>query len=286
MTQRRSLPATLRHGAVEASLSPDHGAALLSVKIAGDDMLRPAPSIEAVAEDPRNAACFPCVPWFGRLFDGVEAGGRKVDLAPTLPACDPRYPLHGEGWTRSWGVASYTDDFIECRFASDGEGEGRFPFPYEARQIAQIVGGAFELDLSVRNIGRSPMPAGLGLHPYFPRGADTVLDFEAESVWLPAQAGGGESKALSPGLDFARGAPLPADNADFSFMGFSGRAEVRSGGKRVRLETDAPILHLFAPAGAGFFCLEPVSHRPGIFGEDMLAPGETSRLKLTISAPL
>lgn len=273
----------LHHGGLAAEIAPDLGGTVLSLAIGGKDVLRRG-AREAVAADPRAAASFPCLPWFGRLFGGLTFGESRWDVAPTLPACDPRHPLHGEAWTRPWAVTAHTDVFLECRFASDGVQEGRFPFAYEARQIAQIAEGAFGLALILRNSGAAPMPAGLGLHPYFPRRAETALAFAAGGLWTPAPEGGGAESAIPPELDFAQGAPLPARAIDHSFTGFQGRIEIRQPDMTVRLAADAPILHVYAPAGADFFCLEPVTHLPGAFGSDVLAPKEQMRLSLNIAA--
>ncbi|MEX0643787.1 MAG: hypothetical protein WD076_00635 [Parvularculaceae bacterium] len=273
---------TLRHEGLIAEIAPEHGAAILSLAKGGRDILRRAPSVEAVAEDPRAAACFPCIPWFGRLYGGLNFAGRHWDLWPTLPACDAKHALHGEAWVRPWGVIAHTDMFLECRFSHDGFHDGRFPFAYDARQIVQFVGASFRIDLILRNIGREPMPAGLGLHPYFSRSRDTRIDFAASDLWTPSPDGG----ALSPipaDFEFSGGARLPNSTLDHSYAGFAGAVEIGGPGGPVRLETDAPILHVYAPAGKDYFCLEPVTHLPGDFGAVALRPGESLRLMLAIA---
>ena len=91
-----SAPLALRRGAFSAEIEPDVGGALVSLKLDGADILRPgAPA--RIAADPREAASFVCVPWFGRLFGGLDFAGRRFALAPTLPACDRVNALHGEG---------------------------------------------------------------------------------------------------------------------------------------------------------------------------------------------
>lgn len=282
MTARAAI-SVLHHGGVVAELAPDLGGAVLALSFAGRDALRRG-TREAVAADPRGAACFPCAPWFGRLHGGLDFRGRHWPLLPTLPACDPRHALHGEAWVRPWAVTAHTDVFLDCRFSSDGRQEGRFPFAYEARQIAQIAEDAFELDLRVRNAGAEPMPAGLGLHPYFPRLPQTRIAFRAAGLWTPAPEGGGAESAIPADLDFAKGATLPHREIDHSFPGFQGAVEIRQPAMTLRLASDAPILHLYAPAGADFFCLEPVTHLPGAFGGDVLKPNEQMRLSLSIAA--
>ncbi|MBB5517783.1 aldose epimerase family protein [Amphiplicatus metriothermophilus] len=273
----------LRHDRFSAEIAPEAGAALLSFSVGGRRALRPAASPQDAARDPRAAACFACVPWFGRLFGGLDVAGRRVALAPTLPACDPVNPLHGEGWTRPWAIAARAPDRLLCRLRSDGAGPGRFPFPYEASQEIALDAQGLSIVLVLTNAGAGPMPAGLGLHPYFPRRTDTRLSFAADGLWTPHEAGGGAETPVPGGLDFARGAPLPERGVDHSFIGFSGEALIETDGLALRLKSDAPILHLYAPPGADFFCLEPVTHRPGAFGADILPPGARTRLSMRLS---
>ncbi len=273
---------TLRHEGLIAEITPEHGAAILSFAKNGKDILRRAKSAEAVAEDPRAAACFPCAPWFGRLYRGLDFAGRHWELWPTLPACDPKHALHGEAWVRPWGVIAHTDIFLECRFSHDGVQDGRFPFAYDARQIVQIVGQCLRIDLILRNIGREPMPAGLGLHPYFSRTRDTRIDFSASDLWTPAPEGG-DLQPVPQDFEFSGGARLPNFTLDHSYSGFAGAAEISEPDGTARLETDAPILHVYAPAGENYFCLEPVTHLPGEFGGLALRPGDSIRLMLTIA---
>jgi len=245
-------------GKMRASLAPDLGGAVTSLAFDGRDVLRPAPSREAVAADPREAACYPCVPWFGRLFGGLDFAGRHYDLNPTLPICDPIHALHGHGWISPWTVTGHTADRLTCRFDYAPRSRG-FPFPFSAAQIFSLTDKSFSVRLSVANTGAETMPAGLGLHPFFPNKQSAALTFNK----------------------FA--GPIPATNIDDTFSGWDGVAKIESDAGSIELERNANNLHLYSPAGAGFFCAEPVSHRPGEFGGDLLAPGEEMTLFLLIT---
>lgn len=279
----RPFAVALRHDRFSAEAAPQAGAALLSFTAGGRDALRPAAAPEDAARDPRAAACFPCVPWFGRIFGGIVADGRRARLAPTLPACDPVNAIHGEGWTSPWEIAARAPDRLRCRLARAGAAPGRFPFPYAATQEIALDANGLSIVLTVKNAGGAPMPAGLGLHPYFPRDGRTRLSFAARRLWTPHENGGGDETPVPRSLDFSRGAPLPQCGVDHSFIGFSGEASIQTNRLSIRLRSSATILHLYAPAGADFFCLEPVSHRPGDFGRDTLAPGAQMRLFLRLS---
>jgi aldose 1-epimerase len=279
-----SAPLAIRSGAWAAGIAPAYGGAVLSLKRGDSDILRPgAPG--RVAADPRAAASFVCVPWFGRLVGGLAFAGRRWPLTPTLAACDPVHALHGEGWVRPWRIAAHTDDRAVLVFEHGAGAFGRFPFAFSAEQEIRLDANGATHALAVRNDGDATMPAGLGLHPYFPRRRTTRLALAAARLWTPPRNGAeGSDGAIPADLDFSLPAPLPERGADHTFTGVSGAASVAQPDIALRLETDAPFLHLYAPEGEDFFCLEPVTHLPGRFGEDTLAPGETLRVTLRIEA--
>ncbi len=244
-----------------AVIAPDLGGAVMSFDCDGRDILRRAPSHEAVAKDPREAACYPCVPWFSRLPGGLDFNGRHYELAPTLTACDPDHALHGHGWTSAWAVAEKAKDRLACSFDYAPSARG-FPFSFYAVQTFRIHQDALRIDLTVFNTGDAPMPAGLGLHPFFPCHDDSEISFNGRKV------------------------TLATCNMDDSFSGWDGSASVNSDQLAIELASNAPILHLYAPQKSGFFCAEPVTHMPGRFGETVLNPAESLNIFLEISAAI
>jgi aldose 1-epimerase len=275
----------LSSGGVTAALAPSLGGAVLSLADEKGQYLRIG-TAPAVAEDPRASACFPCTPWFGRLSPYFEANGRKATLSATLPDASP-LPLHGDGWITPWEVLAHTDDRLLCRYAAARAPSG-FPFAYEAEQEFSVSGGGLRIELTLRNRDDAPMPAGLALHPYFKRKSMTQVAFSATRLWAPP-IGEDEGRLTALPSALGAGAPafLPDQTLDHSFTGFGGEACVVDDGGVVQLTSDAPFLHVYAPAGENFFCLEPVSHLPGLFpaigaegGARRLAPGETMSLKL------
>ena len=106
----------LKNDRYRAVIAPEAGGAVMSLSRDGRTILRPAPSVDAVKTDPRKAACFPCVPWFGRLFGGLDFDSRRYDLKPTLPTCDAEHALPAlrrERRGRQAVVAAADDDQIE-----------------------------------------------------------------------------------------------------------------------------------------------------------------------------
>lgn len=273
----------LSAGMWEAGVAPSHGGSLSFLRRAGADILRPAASIGALAGDPRNGACFPCVPYFGRLAGGLDFGGGRWPLDPTLPACDPAHALHGEGWVCAWQASAQTPSSVIMGF-EHLPSPGRFPFPYRAEQSLALDDQGLKITLSIENAGAAAMPAGLGLHPYFPRTGDERLAFSAGRYWTPPD---GPLSPLPDALGAGSSALLPKISRDHTYADFGGAVTIEGGGARAALKSDAPALHLYAPAARGYYCLEPVTHLPGAFTQGAkepaarsLAPGE--RLSLTM----
>lgn len=277
-------------GGITAEVAPFLGGALLSLGDGAGPLLRMG-TADAVAADPRASACFPCAPWFGRLGLSFDAFGRKAALRPTLAAASPM-SLHGDGWVSAWEMSAHADDQLSCRLPAARSLSG-FPFAYEVEQQFRIMNGGLQIDLSLRNADKVPMPAGLGLHPYFHRTQTTRLAFSSTGYWTPPERNEkGFLTALPSALGAGAPASLPDEPLDHSFTGFGGSAMIFDDHGGVRLASNAPILHLYAPAGEAFFCLEPVTHLPGAFldsrghmGGRVLAPGMSQSLKLVIDRP-
>lgn len=261
-------------------LCPEFGGCVLSLSWRGVDIFRPARSIEAVRRDPRDAAHYPCVPWFNRLYGGFSFEGTCWPLNAIL---DPSAALHGEGWINPWRVVrSYRNEAL-LEFGHTGGAPGRFPFSFVAQQHFALRGGAFSLEIRVQNEHGGPAPFGLGLHPFFVRTPETQVQFEAAQ--LCATAGGAVVlDAIPPDWRFNAARVLPKATIDHSFAGFGGAALILRPGLRLGLKSAAPRLHVFAPEGEDFFCLEPVTDAPGEFGRRVLGPGETMALRFEVSA--
>lgn len=246
----------IENGPYRAAIAPGAGGCVMRLQYNGRDILRRAPSLEAVKADPRESACYPCVPWFGRLFGGLDFDGRHYNFTPTLPVCDPEHALHGHGWMSNWEIARQEQNRLDCRFDYQPK-EAAFPFPFRAEQ-SFLLNNSFEISLLVNNTGATPMPAGLGLHPFFPNGQDTALNT----------------------VDH-RG-PIPSEETDYTLTGWNGNAEIFHNSMRLELHSTARLVHFFSPKNADFFCLEPITHRPGEFGRDIIAPGESINLKMLL----
>lgn len=270
------------HGWV-IELLPALGGAIGALRHEGRDVLRPAAE---GTRDPLDTGCFPLVPYANRIAHGQFVFDGQTHQLP-LNFGEHPHSLHGFGWQAEWTVVEARGDYVTLSHAHDG-GRG-WPWAYRAEQRFVLAPREMRIELSITNSGNAPMPAGFGLHPYFPCDAETYLTFSAERLWLAdetmlpteavASAQFGDWSATAP----VAGATL-IDNAYECWDGAAGIVQ-RWGGFAMRVD-GADVLHLYRPPGADFFCAEPVGHLPDAInrgGMDVLAPGETRTLAMTLS---
>ena len=264
-------------------LLPALGGAIGALRHEGRDVLRPV--LQGTA-DVLSTGCFPLVPYANRIAHGRFVFEGRTHQLP-LNFGEHPHSLHGLGWQAAWTVAGTGADHATLTHAHDG-GAG-WPWPYRAEQRFTLAPGAARVELSITNTGDVPMPAGLGLHPYFPCDAEPHLAFSAERVWLADDTMLPTEPATAAHFgDWSMGAPAAgATLIDNAYQGWDGAAGIEQGwgGFAMRCE-GADVLHIYRPPRVGFFCAEPVGHLPDAVnrgGMETLAPGETRTLAMTLS---
>jgi galactose mutarotase-like enzyme len=134
-----------------------------------------------------------------------------------------------------------------------------------------------------------PMPAGLGLHPYFAFQPQDTLSFETTTDWpVTADFLAGPPRPAIP--DHAVPARLPNQTMTLYRSGWTGACTLYSErGLAVELHASPVFDHFVVhhPDSAPYLCLEPASHAPDAFnlaeagvsgtGCRVLEPGETLR---------
>ena len=266
----------LRHGEMVLELAPEVGGGIARLTYRRQDIFRAAP---LVANDPKRLAGFPMVPFCGRVAVGRFAfGGQEVGLS-TEPG-EP-HALHGQGWKAAWEVEDQGADHARLAFRYRARG---WPWDYAAGQTFRLAGDALIYSLSLTNLSASVMPAGLGLHPYFPLDPDTQLQFSAplyqpiDQTLLPLPP-----EPIPAAWDFnaPQAVTAPIDNP---FLGWDGRARLTwpSRGLAVEVTTDPLLSHLviYAPMGEAVVSIEPCTHPIGALnhsaqGMALLGPGES-----------
>jgi len=271
---------SLRTGRLTVDLAPAAGGSVARFAIDGADLLRPMAPADAASGTGNNAALYPLMPFSNRIAYGRRVfEGEEIVLKPNWPGV--RHPMHGDGWAHPWQVEKSDAHSAEIAYLHERAGDrGGWPFRYRARQLYRLEDDRLSVRLALENLEDRPVPAGIGLHPFFVRDADTELACRTAAVWradadvLPI-----ERVVVPPQWDFSASRKIDGVVLDNCFDGWDGRAAISWPKRRLQLALEAsqPFRHLviYVPPGRDFFCVEPVSHANGLVGLSPLGPGAT-----------
>jgi hypothetical protein len=200
----------IRGGDIEVELLPALGARLHRLRVFGIDLLRTPDDIETHRRDPFFWGGYVMAPWCNRI-EAAPTGvaGKEVRLAPNFPDGSA---IHGQVFLAPWSRSA------DGRFVARGGGGG-WPWPYEVELGVATADTRLNMDIALTNLADAPMPAGVGLHPWFLRSlevrvaAPTVVASNTDpSATIGAVAGDLDLRVLRPipdGIDAAW--PDPAD---------------------------------------------------------------------------
>jgi aldose 1-epimerase len=253
---------TLRAGDLTVELAPEVGGAVAAFRRGAAPIFRESPRD---LSDVLDAGSFPLVPFVNRVRDGrFRFRGREVRLTPNLPP--QRHPLHGPGWRSPWTVAGADGSAAELTFR---HAPGEWPWAYESRQRFVLDERGLTIDLSVQNQADEVMPAGLGLHPYFPADAETVLSTTVTEVLTV------DDEVMPVALEPAAGRydlherRIAGAGLDNGYEGWSGSAELRWPNRdlalRITASENARRFQVYAPEEGGVVVAEPVTHANDAF---------------------
>jgi len=271
----------LRRGAVRLMLDPRHGSAIREFEWRGQPIFRPAST--SSVDDPFEMACFPMVPFVNRVAHGrFQFGGHAVQLSRNWRA-DP-HPLHGQGWQADWQVVAVSHSSATVRFEG---GADEWPWRYGCEQRFALLPDGLSVELAVQNLSDAPMPAMLGLHPYFRDPAHALLRARLPRVWLTESAALPREKITTPpAWRFDDGRAIGSVSLDHCFSGWDGMATLRWPDYSLDIRaTGCAHLHVYAPPGRDFFCIEPQSAAAGALGRGageatVVAPQERCSIRV------
>ena len=197
---------------------------------------------------------YPLVPFSNRVRDArfPAPDGPSVELATFSGMA---HALHGFGQYAAWSVELQEADCVVLRYAH-GEGEHGWPWAFEAVQLIEANAEGARLSMRVVNRSSRPMPVGLGFHPYF--GAQEA-ELDTTTHWRHEAEIAIEPTSEPPVRHHAR----EAEGYTRYLSGWDGRATLRyADGRTLELRADDALGHVIVhcPAGAGYLCVEPVSH--------------------------
>jgi aldose 1-epimerase len=275
----------LHAGALRLALRPDLGGCIAGLWHRDTPILRS--TAPGALDSARLAASFPLVPYSNRLgYRRFRWKGQDHTTSPNFG--DSPHSVHGIGWMRPWDVAAHSA--IDLALALRHDGDGHWPFPFEARQHFALTPDTLVAQIAVTNTGDVAQPVGLGWHPYFPKRARSRLHIDCSDRWDSDAAQLPVRKVAQPGID-ADVAHLDFDNA---FEGWKGPARIRDEKCALQLRSSLPYLVVYTPRDKDYFCVEPVSHvanaihmaDPGAHGLKTLQPGETFEASMTLDVAM
>ncbi|MDH2346123.1 hypothetical protein [Bradyrhizobium sp. SSUT77] len=237
---------------------------------------------------------YPLIPYSNRVKDStLDFHGRRYGL-PSHPDAYP-HTLHGHAHRMIWEMTSLTKSHVTMRYVHAGGTE--WPWPFSATLDIDLEPTRARFSLCLRNDGQTPMPGGIGLHPYFQHDPNDRVAFDAPIDWpvTPDYCANLPRDRASP----AEAGPLPPGEVTLYRSGWRGLCVIdRTNGDRIEMQADPAFSHfvLHRPANAEYLCAEPVSHVADGFnlfakgypctGTVVLKPKEALKGSVTISLGL
>lgn len=267
-------------------LLPAVGARLHRLRAFGRDLLRTPDDLAEHAADPFGWGAYVMAPWCNRIAAApTTVGEHLVDLVSNFPDGSA---IHGQVYAAPWREEADGS----CSIAAGGDG---WPWPYRCSLRPSVVDATLTVELSLTNLAAGPMPAGLGLHPWFRRplhvrvDADAVIpsNLDPGAPVIPA-AGAWDLHALRPlpdDLDATWLAPAdPAAELRWPELGVRATMRLRS--------TAGSCIVIASPASLDAAAIEPQTHAPqGLRrwldgepdGMTSIGPGESIRLTMELA---
>ena len=283
----------LADGKWQVELTPEIGGSISLCRYDGQDILRPAVPASPATVEARDMSCFPLVPFSNRIENGVFSfQGEHITLPRNMG--DHPHPLHGQGWRGAWTVETQKADLAVLEYRHDADS---WPWRYASRQTFRFEPDSFIVDLSVANLSETPMPVGLGLHPYFPKSEGVTLTAPVTHLWeTTSQQIPIRLIDVPEALDFTRGIRIADVDLDHCFAGWGRSAVIAWPGRRWRVnmtgDSNLRFLIVYTPSHENFFCVEGVENmnnavnwldRGADTGLKILRPGESHTVTTTFT---
>ena len=294
--------ATLAAGELEATFLPGLGLLGTSLRHRGEELLALPGGVEGYRDG--NVTGLPLLaPWANRLPGWrYHAAGVEVSLEGLDLHTDPAgLPIHGTltaqaGWRLDRLAAEADRAELEAGFDYGARPEllAAFPFPHRLTVTATLQGASLAVTTTLAATGERPVPVAFGWHPYLrlpgaPRAAWRLL--------LPARS---HLELDDRGLPTGKAADEPAEADpvgertydDLYALGddpAGRRLGLEAAGRRLVVSYGDGYGHaqVFAPPGAEFACLEPMTGPTAALAAGttpLVQPGDafTARFAVTV----
>lgn len=261
----------LESGQVEVEILPSIGARIHRLRVDGHDLLRTPADVRRHLDDPYFWGSYAMAPWCNRVAAGrTTLAGRELDLPATFP---DGTAIHGQVSRAAWSPVG--DGSFRIRAGGDG-----WPWPYEVTQSLSVDDASVRLALGVTNRADDPMPAGVGIHPWFVRPVRVAIG--ARAVHGSNLDPSPDPEPVSGVLDRRPLAELP-DGLDAAWTDLTDPPLVLqwpATGLRATIRVSSSVAYVVAasPAEIDAVAVEPQTHAPA--GIRRLLRGERGGLTL------
>jgi aldose 1-epimerase len=272
-------------GPLEAVVLPEAGARLHRLRAFGHDVLLTPDDPATHLGDPFFWGAYVMAPWCNRIeARPTQVGAHQIDLPSNFPDGSA---IHGQVYARPW------DRRADGSFGVSGGGDG-WPWTYEMRMDVEIDGGTLQIDLLLTNTSADPMPAGIGIHPWFRRPLRTAI--HADSFFADNLATETRPKPVAGPFDL-RKIGVMADDLDGAWTDLGDppvalRWDDLGLAMTMRTTPAAPYIVAASPSRVDAIAVEPQTHAPQgarrlLGGEPgglaMLPPGEALRMRIELA---
>ncbi len=260
----------IAHGDTRATVRPDLGMLVASFSSEGRELLALPHSVDDYARTGSATAVPLLFPWANRL-DGLRYSvqGRTIDLsgASDLLQFNAGLPIHGALPSLiALAVVDQGSDQLAAVLepAPEDPLTRVFPFPHRLGVRVRVRPSALTVETTLAATGDQPVPVAFGYHPYLalPDGDrdDWSVSVSArkhlvlDDRLLPT----GEAEPVDMRDVSLRGRTFDDGYAD---LGPAGRMALTGGGHTLSVELEQGYTHaqVYAPAGARFVALEPMT---------------------------
>ncbi len=272
-------------GPLEVTVLPEAGARLHRLRAFGHDVILAPADPATHLDDPFFWGSYVMAPWCNRIeARPTPIGERVVDLASNFP---DGTAIHGQVYVRPWMRAG------EGAFRISGGGDG-WPWTYDVRMGIEVRGSTLRIDLGLTNTSSDPMPAGMGIHPWFRKPLRVAVHAEryfADNLATEPEPAPVEGPydlrnlgAMADGLD-GTWASLGEPPVEFAWDDLGLRATMRT-------TPVVPYIVAASPGDIGAVAVEPETHAPQavrrlLGGENgglvMLPPGESLQMAIDLA---
>jgi aldose 1-epimerase len=292
---------TLAAGQLEATFLPGLGLLGTGLRHRGQELLALPGGVEGYRDG--HVTGLPLLaPWANRLPGWrYRAAGVEVDLEGLDLHTDPAgLPIHGTmtargGWRLERLAAEADRAMLGAAFDYGARPEllAAFPFPHRLTVTATLQGASLAVTTALAATGDRPVPVAFGWHPYLqlpgaPRSAWRLLlprrtHLELDERGLPTGKSADEP---------AEADPVGERTYDDLYALEDDPAERRLGleaaGRRLVVAYGDGYDHaqVFAPPGAEFVCLEPMTAPTAALAAGttpLVAPGDSFTARFTIT---